>query len=77
MESMLLLRLTLILVVFGAAIAFLADPSLFPGAPSGRVPVVIGLFLLGALNLLRLSRSWQVQRRAHMLDDVPKKPLGL
>ncbi len=77
MKSMMPLRLAVILLILGLAIALLADPHLFPGAPNGRVPVVVGLLLLAALNGMRLSRSWAARNRQRQLDEIPKKPLGL
>jgi hypothetical protein len=74
---MTLFRIAIILITLGFAIALIVDPRLFPGAPSGRIPVIIGLFLLAALNYLRLIRARQAQQRQHMIDEVPKKPLGL
>ena len=76
-NSMLLFRVALIGITAGFAIALMVDPALFPGAPNGRVPVIIGLLLLAALNYLRLIRSRQALRRQAMMDEVPKKPLGL
>lgn len=77
MDSMVLLRLAIILLTLALAIALLIDPGLFPGAPNLRVPVVIGLILLAALNFLRFSRARQTQTREQMLKQIPKKPLGL
>lgn len=77
MDTMTLFRLATILICAGFAIALMVDPALFPGAPSGRVPVIVGLFLLAALNYLRFIRSRQAQRRQAMMDQIPKKPLGL
>lgn len=77
MGSMMLLRLVVILIILGLALALVVAPNLFPAAPNARIPVVVGLVLLAALNLLRLSRAWQAQRRAHILEEIPKKPLGL
>jgi len=75
--SMLVFRIAFILITAGFAVALMVDPALFPGAPNGRVPVIIGLLLLAALNYLRLIRSRQAQRRQAMMDQIPKKPLGL
>ena len=74
---MMLLRLVIIVIIMGLALALVVAPNLFPAARNARIPVVVGLVLLAALNLLRLSRVWQAQRRAHMLEEIPKKPLGL
>lgn len=72
-----LLRLVIILLILILAIALLISPRLFPGAPNVRIPVIIGLFLLGALNVMRLSRSWAARNRQRQLDEIPKRPLGL
>jgi uncharacterized membrane protein len=77
MGPMMLLRLVIILIILGLAVTLLVAPNLFPAARNARIPVVVGLVLLAALNLLRLSRAWQAHRRVHMLDEIPKKPLGL
>ena len=74
---MLLLRLTVILIPLALAIAILVDAGLFHGARYYRVPVVVGLVLLAALNALRLARAWQTQTRDERLRQIPKKPLGL
>jgi hypothetical protein len=77
MESMMLLRLAVVLIILGLAVSLVIDPRLFPGSPNVRVPAVIGLVLLAALNGLRLSRSWAARIRQRQLDEIPKKPLGL
>ena len=74
---MLLPRLIIIVITAGFAIALLVAPRLFPGAPNLRIPVVIGLLLLAALNFLRYSRARQAMTRDQRLQQVPKKPLGL
>ncbi len=71
------LRLAIALLTVTLAIALLVEPGLFPGAPEGRVPVIVGLVLLAALNFMRLSRTRQAQRRMKVMDQIPKKPLGL
>ncbi len=77
MMDAMVFRLAIVLLTLALAIALLIDPRLFPGAPNGRVPVVIGLALLAALNFMRLSRARQAQRRAEVMGRIPKKPLGL
>jgi hypothetical protein len=77
METMTLFRIAIIVICAGFAVALMIRPALFPGAPSGRVPVIIGLLLLAALNYLRFVRSRQAQRRQALMDQIPKKPLGL
>jgi hypothetical protein len=77
MDSMMLLRLAIILLTLALAIILLIAPGRFPGAPNLRVPVVIGLILLAALNFLRFARARQTQTREQMLKQIPKKPLGL
>lgn len=74
---MLLLRLTAVLIPLALAIALVIDPGLFPGAHNYRVPIVIGLVLLAALNAVRLARAWQVETREERMRRIPKKPLGL
>ena len=77
MKSMVYLRLAVIVFIVALAITLSVAPSLFPGAPNVRVPVIVGLVLLAALNGLRLSRSWAARSRERQLDEIPKKPLGL
>ncbi len=74
---MVLVRLTVILIPLALAVAPLIDPSLFPGARNYRVPIVVGLVLLAALNALRLARARQIETRDQRLQQIPKKPLGL
>ena len=74
---MFLLRLTVILIPLALAIALLIDSSLFPGARNYRIPVVVGLVLLAALNAVRLARARQIETRERRLQQIPKKPLGL
>jgi regulator of sirC expression with transglutaminase-like and TPR domain len=77
MKSMMYLRLAVTVFIVALAIALSVAPSLFPGAQNVRVPVIVGLVLLAALNGLRLSRSWAARSRERQLDEIPKKPLGL
>jgi hypothetical protein len=77
MKSMVYLRLAVIVLIVALAIALSVAPSLFPGAPNVRVPVIAGLVLLAALNGLRLSRFWAARNRQRQIDEIPKKPLGL
>lgn len=74
---MLLLRLTVILIPVALVIVLLVDPDVFPGARDHRVPIVVGLVLLSALNALRMARAWSIETREKRLQGIPKKPLGL
>lgn len=74
---MLLLRLTVILIPLALAIAVFVDPAIFPNARNYRVPIMVGLVLLAALNATRLARTWQIETRDERMRKVPKKPLGL
>lgn len=74
---MFLLRLTVILIPIALAIALLVNPATFPGARAYRVPIIVGLLLLSALNALRLARARQIETRERRLREIPKKPLGL
>ena len=74
---MLLLRLTVILIPIAVALLLLIDPDVFPGARAHRVPIVVGLTLLSALQALRLGRAWSAGTREKRLQQIPKKPLGL
>ena len=71
------LRLTVIVLSLGLAIALLVRPSLFPGARGTRIPIVAALVLLALLNVMRILRARQALMREERLSKIPKKPLGL
>jgi hypothetical protein len=71
------LRVTVIVLSLGLAIALLVRPSMFPGAQGTRIPVVAALALLALLNVMRILRSRQAAMREERLSKIPKNPLGL
>jgi hypothetical protein len=71
------LRVIVIILSLGLAIALLVRPSMFPGASGTRIPIVAALVLLAMLNVMRILRARQVVMREERLNKIPKKPLGL
>jgi hypothetical protein len=71
------LRIAVIVLSLGLAIALLVRPSMFPGATGTRIPVVAALVLLALLNVMRILRSRLAATREERLSKIPKKPLGL
>ena len=71
------LRVSVVLLSLGLAIAMLVRPSLFPGARTTRIPVVVALVLLALINVMRILRARQIQMRTERLGKISKKPLGL
>jgi hypothetical protein len=71
------LRVIVIILSLGLAIALLVRPSMFPGASGTRIPIVAALVLLAMLNVMRILRARQVAMREERLNKIPKKPLGL
>jgi hypothetical protein len=71
------LRVTVIVLSLGLAIALLVRPSMFPGASGTRIPVVAALVLLALLNVMRILRARQSAMREERLSKIPKNPLGL
>jgi hypothetical protein len=71
------LRVTVIILSLGLAIALMVRPAMFPGASGTRIPIVAALVLLAMLNVMRILRTRQAQMREERLSRIPKKPLGL
>ena len=71
------LKIGIVVLSLGFAIALFVSPSLMPGARGSRVPVAVGLVLLALVNLVRIGRERQIRGREARLAKVPKKPLGL
>ncbi|HLJ51371.1 MAG TPA: hypothetical protein VKU01_35435 [Bryobacteraceae bacterium] len=66
---------TLVLVLIAVALSLTHRGAQVLGF--ARPLMIPALILLGLLQASRLARIWQEKRRPKVLEDVPKRPLGI